>query len=402
MVCDPIAERRGHSDLGDFARGVRNREVMNRVDIRDGRAYRARIPLIYLDTTSAILNQYTALSLCSMADLLGYHRLLTELVCPTLPETLRPRWMWELDLKEEVTAQRMLNEAHLTGLVLCRAEGLTHRNIEGKPSDLLGDSAIIQTSYNEMSMRVLQDAVEHVQMHMHKLLGDTAIAGNVEEHTNRLFTRLGHLLLPLGLPDAMFDDADALDVATDGSTTQVMSSNIVRWFLNVFVILFRHLEMRRVAEAPVPVGPRLELESFHIESSRDEFYIHSQHYDLPPAAALQYSCEFGQMLNSVSQITFYYFPSYTRRVLIPNCEVATGVSAIYSIAAALAMLPNVSVIHEDEVFGGAPGVVGHPAHAKAGWRAIIAPGTVFLLSPNGQLLAHENVLELLRAVPIAA
>jgi hypothetical protein len=249
-----------------------------------------------------------------------------------------------------------------------------------------------------MSMRVLHDSVEHSQMHMQQLIDDTQ---NFEEHLERLFARLGQLLLPLDIPDAMFDDVDSLDVAIDGTTTHIMSNTTVRWFLNVFVILFRHIELHNIAETPVPVGPRLQLESFHIEASRDDFYTHCQYFDLPPAAALCYACDFGDLLNSVSQITFYCYPEYIRRNLLPDEKVSTGDSPIYTLAAALSMIPSITVIHEDDSFGAPPGVLGNALHTKAGWRIILGPGTILLLSPTGKLYKHDNLLELLRVVPIS-
>jgi hypothetical protein len=59
-----------------------------------------------------------------MTALLAYHNTLIQLRCPELPSTLRAHWLWGLDLKEDVSVRQMLNEAHLTGLVLCRTSAL--------------------------------------------------------------------------------------------------------------------------------------------------------------------------------------------------------------------------------------------------------------------------------------
>jgi len=334
-----------------------------------------------------------------MTDLLEYHNMLVQLRFPTIPHTLRTRWLWELNLREDVSARQMLNEAHLTGLVLCRTAALERGTIEGDPRDTLGNSAVIHTRYADMSMRGLHDSVEHCQMHMHDLI-DTDEGGKYEEHLDRLFARLGQLLLPLDIPKSMFDDTDSLDVGIDGTTTKVMTKVTIRWFMNVFVILFRHIELHRIAKTPVPVGPRVQLESFHIEASRDDFYNHAQYFDLPPAAALCYASDFGDLLNNVSQITFYCFPDYTRRELLEEEQVSTGDHPIYTLAAALAMFPGITVVHEDDSFSAPPGILGSAAHQKAGWRVVLGPGTIMLLSPTGELLKHKNVLELLRAVPI--
>lgn len=330
-------------------------------------------------------------------DLLECHDQLSKLICPQVPDTLRDHWLWALNLKEEVTASAMLNESHLTALVLCRVAGLSQPVIDGSASSLFGDVAVVQQRYQDLSMRELHDSVEHAQMHMHQLISNP----NYREHLNRLFARLGQLLLPLPeTPEIIFDDNDSLEVAHDGATTHIMSSTTIRWFFNVFVVLFRHVEMRRVAQPPIAVGPKLELKSYHIEAATDMFYQYTQYYDLPPGAALQYACDFGQMLNSVTQITFFYFPDYVKRNQITDEEVASGDNAIYTLAPALAMLPHVTVVHEDDVFTAAPGVIGHPAHAAAGFRVILGAGTVMLLTPTGHLFFDDNVLEMLRVVPV--
>ena len=63
-------------------------------------------------------------------------------------------------------------------------------------------------------------------------------------------------------------------------------------------------------------------------------------------------------------------------------------------------LPDVTVVFEHESFGAPPGAIGHPQHAKAGWRIILGSGFIYLLSPDGKVFRHENLLELVRAVPI--
>ena len=105
------------------------------------------------------------------------------------------------------------------------------------------------------------------------------------------------------------------------------------------------------------------------------------------------------MLNSVTQITFFYFPDYVRRTQISDDEVASGDHPIYTLAAAMAMLPHVSILHEDDVFSAPPGDIGHPGHQAAGFRVILGAGTILLLTPTGRIFTHNNVLELLRAVP---
>jgi hypothetical protein len=334
-----------------------------------------------------------------MSDLFAYDVCLSELKRPDIPDSLWDRWLWGLDLLEEVSASEVLNESHLTGLILCRVAGMDKPCISG--DGLLGDATVIRIPYQSMSMRNLKDSVEHAQLHMHMLIKNKTRSYKFPEHLDNLFARLGHLLCPLpSVTAASFDDMDSLEVKPDGSTTQIVTSNWVRWLLNTFVVMFRHCELRRLAEPPEAVGSRLEIKEFHVEAGLDDFYRFSQHFDLPPAAVLQYSHDYPQMMNSVSQVTFYHFPSYERRLQLPHADVASGDAPIYTLAAALSMLPDITVVFEEESFGAPPGAVGHPRHAKAGWRIILGAGFIYLLSPTGRLFQHENLLELVRAVPI--
>jgi hypothetical protein len=335
----------------------------------------------------------------SMSDLFTYDVCLGEMKRPEIPDSLWSKWVWGLDLLEEVSASEVLNESHLTGLILCRVAGMDQPHIGG--GGLLGDFTVVDTPYQSMSMRNLRDSVEHAQLHMHMLIKDETRLKVFPKHLKNLFARLGHLLCPLPfVTSAAFDDMDSLEVSTDGKTTQTVTANWIRWLMNSFVIMFRHCEMRELLEPPEMVGPRLDIKDFHIEAGLDDFYRFSQHFDLPPAAVLQYSHDFPQMLNSVSQVTFYHFPSYERRLQISHAEVASGDAPIYTLAAALSMLPDVTVVFEEESFGAPPGAVGHPRHAKAGWRIILGAGFIYLLGPSGRLFHHTNLLELVRAVPI--
>jgi hypothetical protein len=336
-----------------------------------------------------------------MSDLFGYDSCLCELTRPDIPDSLWVKWLWRLNLLEEVSSNEVLNESHLTGLILCRVAGLDRLDIIGHPLNILGDAAVIRIPYQCMSMRNLRDSVEHAQLHMHMLISDKQSEANFSLHLDNLFARLGHILCPiLSITDDVFDDLDSLEVAPDGHATHIVTCNWVRWLLNTFVILFRHCQLRRLAEPPEIVGPRLDIKTFHVEAGLDDFYRFTQHFDLPPAAVLQYSHDYPQMLNSVSQVTFYHFPSYERRLQITHEEVAAGDAPIYTLAAALSMLPDVTVVFEEESFGAPPGAIGDPLHAKAGWRIILGAGFIYLLSPEGRLFQHENLLELVRAVPI--
>jgi hypothetical protein len=336
-----------------------------------------------------------------MADLFDYDTCLAKLERPNIPDSLRAKWMWGLDLLEEISVHEVLNESHLTGLVLCRVAGLDQSYISGHPCGILGDVAIIRIPYQEMSMQNLKDSVQHAQLHMPILIGENESGSLLSEHLDKLFARLGHLMCPLpSVTEDAFDDRESLEVTPDSQTTQTVTCNWIRWILNTFVILFRHCELRRLAKPPQVVGPRLCIKEFHVEAALDDFYTFSQYFDLPPAAVLQYSHDYPQMLNSISQVTFYNFPSYQRRLQLAHELVAEGDAAIYTLSAALSMLPDVTVVFEHESFGAPPGAIGHPQHTKAGWRIILGAGFIYLLSPDGNLFQHDNILELVRAVPI--
>lgn len=346
-----------------------------------------------------------------MAALLDYNSALAKDELPDVPASLWDSWLWFIDAREELNARVLLNESHLTGLILCRVCAM-HVRVKPQIKSLCGSTAIElsrtsaasiggfaldQLQYEKLSMRGVKNHVIQTQMHLHDICG-TGCTEKTRTHVAALFTRIGQLLqFSASEEEAMYDDLDGLQPGPTESMTvsRIFTESTVRWYMNVFYVLFRNLHLYTVAKAPIPRSEMLPLQVFHVEATLDTFYEHTMRWDLPPAAVLCYQHEFIGMFNSISQVVYYNYADYERRRQLDWETVATGEHAIYSLAPIMSLFPDVKLIHEDEPLNCIPG--NNEPHK--GWRLMLTPGFLYLLSETGEVLHHENVCEMLRAIP---
>ena len=352
-------------------------------------------------------------SLLYMTALMEYNSALARQEVPDVSSSLWDSWLWFLDAREELSSRILLNESHLTGLILCRVCamqvhvepemdslcGTTALDMHRISAEYIGNFALDQKQYSQLSMREVKNHVVQTQMHLYDICG-TGSTQKTHAHVAALFTRVGQLLQYSATEEeCMYDDLDGLKPElTEAVHTRVFSETGVRWFMNVFYVLFRNLHLHHTAKAPVPREEMVELQVFHVEATLDTFYELTMRWDLPPAAVLCYQHEFVGMFNSISQVVYYNYADYERRRQLDWKVVATGEHAIYSLAPVLSLFPEVTLVHEDEPLHFVPGSK-HGQGAQGGWRMLLTPGFLYLLSDTGEVFHHENVCELLRVVP---
>jgi hypothetical protein len=348
-----------------------------------------------------------------MAALLEYNTALARQELPNVPSSLWDSWLWFLDAREELNARILLNESHLTGLILCRVCamqvhvqpemgslcGTTALDMRRISAGYIGSFALEQKQYSQLSMREVKNHIVQTQMHLYDICGACSTE-NTQAHVAALFTRVGQLLQHSDIEEeCMYDDLDGLKPElTEAVHPRVFSETSVRWFMNVFYVLFRNLHLYHTAKAPVPCEEMVELQVFHVEATLDTFYEHTMRWDLPPAAVLCYQHEFVGMFNSISQVVYYNYAEYDRRRQLDWKIVATGEHAIYSLAPVLSLFPEVTLVHEDEPLNSVPGS-NNGQGTNDGWRMVLTPGFLYLLSDTGEVFHHDNVCELLRVVP---
>ena len=183
-------------------------------------------------------------------------------------------WLWDVDLKEVYCNDIQVNEAHLVGLLLCRDMGaqmdpahstLLALEIPSIPTTLtLGPRQRI----GEMSTNTLIQSIESLQMGWVKALyapeeeadDDAWVA--VERLTILLFQRLGTLCMTNSTNAKLFDHLPSIEVIHDN----MLGINIqtIRRLMDVFVILFRHIDLRKRSSPPPLPGHRCYFGRHHV------------------------------------------------------------------------------------------------------------------------------------------
>jgi hypothetical protein len=351
-----------------------------------------------------------------MADLLEYNHALARNELVDVDPNMWDNWLWYLDAREELNSKCLLNEFHLTGLIICRMSamqvqvqrdknslcGCMYEHMRCDTASVIGCFALDDKQYAHLSMREIKNHVVQTQMHMYDMCRMSSNE-KTHQHVAALFTRLGQLLLySASEEEVMYDDLDGLQPGpTDTTKSRIFTESTVRWYMNVFYILFRCLHIYRVAKHPIPRSNVPDLQIFHVEATLDYFYEHTMRWDLPPGAVLCYQHEFVGMFNSISQVVYYNYPDYERRMQLEWGLIATGDHAIYSLAPVLSLYPDIEIIYEEEPLQCVPGTEGLKTSSTK-WRLLLTPGFLYLISPIGEVFHHLNICELLKTIPNTA
>lgn len=92
-------------------------------------------------------------------------------------------------------------------------------------------------------------------------------------------------------------------VANDAGPILFVSRICLRRFLNIFLILYRHVEMDETAERVQGNDTgSISINIHHAVAGSDDFTDISMSWDLMPAARLNYVHDFPGMYNCVSQV----------------------------------------------------------------------------------------------------
>lgn len=193
-----------------------------------------------------------------------------------------------------------------------------------------------------------------------------------------------------------------------------MNRICLRRFLNVFLTLYRHIQLNDTSI--VLEGPVMDcgLKMHHIVASGDDFATISMNWDLMPAAKLNYMHDFpgkntahaaalvypcpcsgtdpspcrAGMYNCVSQVAYFHNPRYETRVQerLDVQSVSAGTAqAVHVLPCLLQIHPEIGVLYEES----------HVGCNHKGYNWLVVGRRVYLLSPDGSTHYHENVIGLL-------
>jgi len=340
------------------------------------------------------------------------------------PGGLWQQWLWTLDARTPISARATLNESHLAGLAICRLCAAQAFAAADKPmlcdvqgavatftaSELLGTQSLPEIghtkTYSSLSMRVLQQQLTHTTLHIHALLSHCSVE-DVQIHLAGLLLRVGQFCATPSLPYAAqvgsFDDLEGLEasvseaVSTPFARSPLWTTGRVRSTLDNLLLLFRLTTLILHSVPPPPEVEVQTLHEWHREAGMDSFNELSMRWDLQPGAVLAYMHAHSGLFNAVSQVIYFHFPDYERRIQLPLAELnlPDNVAAVHTVPVLLQLEPHVELLAEEMPLT-------HPLGTPtSSWRLIITAGQCFLLLPNGRVMRDKDARKLFAVVTAA-
>lgn len=304
------------------------------------------------------------------------------------PAKLLRFWLWGCDANEVCDKSKCeFHLCHLTGMVAARvlteaysddpkASVLDHEDmkiIDQIPSlflphfhtDEISKRSIVP---ERVTLQQLHDIVHSIQMQWPVLKdaiensSDTLLPV-VERLIVQLFIWFGGYLYSTDIQPLEADDMEFVDnvpAARDrpgvsAATRKLVLTDFgVKYYLNIFFVLFRLLFIQRHA-VPVPVIAAgvhsFAIENFHVEASVDDFHMLGMYNDIPSGCLLEYKHSYSGFFNSVSQVVYRHFPAYKRRRPVTLSEVDEPDAPALTVLPPLKQIyPEIAYAFEDHHF----------------------------------------------------
>ena len=325
--------------------------------------------------------------------------------CPPTPTSVLPVhcrhvWLWYLDPTEECTVTTPLNTCHLVGLLLARDTWLgcclqETPNCASHNFNCASHNFIPQKSVSQYSLRDLRNCIQHMQAHWAQcgMVKDS----NTPSTLHALFKRFGELSMTESTLTELMNDQGSVQESHSGEDKVMMNSICIKRFLNVFLAMFRQLDIVSRCETLQDVeGNSQFLESqirkHHVYAGVDDFHILSMHWDLMVGAKLVYMHDFSGMYNCVSQVVYFHNAEYQRRSvclepveLVAAGEAGTEFHSLYTLPAMLQLYPEITVVHDD---------TDCPFDSK--WHWLMMCREIYLVSPTNDIFYDRNIVKLLQ------
>jgi hypothetical protein len=165
--------------------------------------------------------------------------------------------------------------------------------------------------YCDLKMKEHHEQLLHTQLHVTDMLSRVGLEG-VQKHLLCMFAQSGALLLFAGSGERSVGSVSGTEFLNDmeglapieslmslpkdeslgqwglGKGGHTWTFSRIRHQMALFLMLFRMVELVRLAKLPRKDLPLHEIHEFHREAGMDKFYELSMRYDLPPGAVLVY------------------------------------------------------------------------------------------------------------------
>ena len=296
------------------------------------------------------------------------------------PPSIWHEWLWECDLAEPVTVDCLLNRMHLLGLLIARLRALR------EPALMDVCVSLPQMVHQHMRVaqltpRQLKDVLEDLQMHWLRYQDEDTDPDTLSELVDALLVRFGCFCLR----PYVYDDINMRDSAADDR----MSVLTIRRIVTILCVLYRHLHMlvsARCVQAEDIAGVECpQIQDYHVQASQEAFFKHAMHADIPPAAHLLYQQDFAGFYHCVSQVVYFHYPSYERRVQLPLERIRSGAEPVHTLAPLLELFPEIHLCFEDGNW------------KRGAWNWVLMGRRVYLVEPGLECVWHApDLVTLLR------
>ena len=319
----------------------------------------------------------------------------SDIPCDELIQQWLKNWVWLIDPTEQCTAEVGFNRSYLYALLFCRGITITHASFISQTdtiSDLLPDYPSVHVhadvALSALNLRCLKHTIEN----LHTQWVCTALWEAVEiiPLLDRLAHRIGVLLSTL-IPDNDVDDDDSFEKMPACANMSRLTKSCVRTLLNNIMVMYRsvHIHLHACIPEIQDSIPRTTIVKHHIYAGVDDFHGLSMHWDLPPAAVLNYIHQFSGMYNNVSQVAYYCYPEYQKRTADASMvdEISAGTKGhLYTLPSLMQLYPDVPVVHADgvlDIFTDFP---------TARW--LMMDKTIFLITRDNTIYTHHDILKM--------
>jgi len=159
-------------------------------------------------------------------------------------------WLWQTDLSQKYLPEVGFNEHHLLGLILARdaANAGFAQNNPSRGEDIACLPEIflmrMDAPFAELPTTMLMDTLDCLQCQWAQTMyqqGDDAVWAAASEFVSLLFKRTGQLVGSTAADDTIFNHIPSTEILAEGRVG--MTQSAVRQVLDIFVILFRHLDL---------------------------------------------------------------------------------------------------------------------------------------------------------------
>lgn len=333
--------------------------------------------------------------------------------CQDLPEGIWMEWLWHSDPLQECHMEVMLNRMHLLGLLIARYRASRQRHLGSSNASLAQILAcqqqrllwLFEGPVSRYTLRQLADTLQNLllQWNRHSVM-DAVPAERIRGAVDALFHRFGTLASGTGHANAQnsaFDDPASIEKCPDDDKRVMLNRICIRRLLNCFLVLYRHMHCWEAKEQPEDVAETdCGIKLHHILAASDDFSRLSMHWDLMPAARLNYVHDFRGLFNCISQVVYFHNPQYERRKQerkdVDAVSKGSGqIEMIQLLPCYMQLHPDILVEHEDTC------IFAPSHHEKQKWAWLIMGRKIYLCSPwdegeqARQIFFHPNAAVLL-------